>query len=302
MKTPLTEWVKAFGTKFKETANPIQQENLQGILTIAKAYEGDDEVVSTVQILERMSKQEAEITYLSGIKGLDTILKGFRPTQLITLTGLTKHGKTTFAMDLASRMKTLNPLWFSFEETPEELIQKFLDRKEEPPHFCAPSMIKNNSLFWLETKLIESIAKYGTKIVFIDHLDFLVPYSEDRNDLRIAETMRELKSMARRWGVVIVLLCHLIKARTDTLPSLNELRGSASIAQESDTVIIIWRETTREKKEVKISNNVTISIQANRRTGSTGNVKMVCKNGHFFEEDWAHAEEHDPLTDIFNNL
>jgi len=125
-----------------------------------------DEVITTPQILEQMKSKVEETKYLSGWKGLDGILKGFRPTQLVTLTGPTKHGKTSFAMDLASKMKALAPLWFSFEETPEELLQKFLDRKEEPPFFCAPKVIVNNTLFWLETKIIESIAKYGTEGYF----------------------------------------------------------------------------------------------------------------------------------------
>jgi replicative DNA helicase len=307
VKRTLKEWLDAFIPNIKKTALSTEQvTNLNTVVEIAKNYFGEDEVITTPDIIAKMKAEVEEVKYLSGWRGLDEILKGFRPTQLVTLTGLTKHGKTTFAMDLASRMKPLSPLWFSFEETPEELIRKFLDRREEPPLFCAPSSIKDNSMFWLETKIIESIAKYGTKVVFIDHLDFLVPYSEDRNDLRIADTVRALKAMARRWNVTIFLLCHLVKARMDTMPTINELRGSAAIAQESDTVLIIWRETTREKREVKVTNNTVISVQANRRTGSTGNVKMVFKNGHFVEEDWAHAEEEDAesaaMTDLMEKM
>jgi hypothetical protein len=49
-------------------------------------------------------------------------------------------------------------------------------------------------------------------------------------------------------------------------------------------VIILWREATRGRGEVVITDNVTVSVQANRRTGKTGNVKMVFKDDHFYEQ------------------
>jgi replicative DNA helicase len=96
--------------------------------------------------------------------------------------------------------------------------------------------------------------------------------------------MRALKTMAKKWNIVIFLIAHLKKTRLDTAPDLEDLRDSSFIAQESDTVIILWREATRGRGEVVITDNVTVSVQANRRTGKTGNVKMVFKDGHFYEQ------------------
>ena len=70
------------------------------------------------------------------------------------------------------------------------------------------------------------------------------------------------------------------------MPDLEDLRDSSFIAQEADTVLMLWRETKRENGEVKITNNVNLSVQANRRTGKTGNVKMVYSDGHFNEQAW----------------
>jgi replicative DNA helicase len=75
-------------------------------------------------------------------------------------------------------------------------------------------------------------------------------------------------------------------------PTLEDLRDSSFIAQEADTVIMLWRKTKRDDDgELIITNETLVSVQANRRTGETGNVKMVFKNGRFFEEDWKHKEE-----------
>jgi replicative DNA helicase len=113
------------------------------------------------------------------------------------------------------------------------------------------------------------------KVEFIDHLHFIVPFSAERQDLRIGETMRALKQLAEKWNVLIILIAHLKKTRVDRAPDLEDLRDSSFIAQESDTVILLWRESIRTGREVVITNNVTVSVQANRRTGKTGNVKMV---------------------------
>jgi replicative DNA helicase len=139
---------------------------------------------------------------------------------------------------------------------------------------------------WLESKIVEAIAKYNTRIVFIDHLDFVVSFKAENHHLNIAQAMRDLKGLAKKWNIVIFLVAHLTKAKMDTQPTIEDLRGSASIGQEADTVILLWRETKREDGQVVITDNVNVSVQANRRTGRTGNVKMCFADGKFTEKDW----------------
>ena len=121
---------------------------------------------------------------------------------------------------------------------------------------------------WLESKIVESIAKFDTKIVFIDQLDFIVSMLGENHSLNVGQTMRDLKGLAKKWNIVIFIICHLTKAKMDTQPTLEDLKGSSSIGQESDTVILLWRETKREGKELVITDNVNISVQKNRRTGT----------------------------------
>jgi hypothetical protein len=193
---------------------------------------------------------------------------------------------TSLCIELTSRMKELNPMWLPFEEPAEELIQKFLDRREEPPLFYTPNNMAGNTLLWVEKKIIEAKAKFNSQIVFIDHLHFIVPMTSDRQDLAIGQAMRELKRMAKQWNVIIFLIAHIKKSKVETAPDLGDLRDSSFVAQEADTVIMLWRETNRKNNEITISNNVNLSVQANRRTGKTGNMKLVYENGKFLEEDW----------------
>lgn len=266
-----------------------QTEALERLKQVAITYNGEDKIISFADIKEQIKQQKDEEKIMSGYQGLDDLLRGFRPQQLVVVSALTKSGKTSFLMDMTTHMKDYHCTWFAFEESPEELVRKFMERNEEPPEAYTPQNIKGNTVEWIETKIIESIAKYNTKVIFIDQLDFIVPMRGDNHSLMIGQTMRDLKGLAKKWNIVIFIICHLTKAKMDTQPTLEDLKGSSSIGQEADTVILLWRETKREGGQVVITDNVNVSVQANRRFGKTGNVKMVYRDGHFIEEEWESA-------------
>ena len=267
-------------------------ESLERVKNIAKIYKGEDKIIPFTDLVERIKASEDELKIMTGWTDFDSLLRGFRLQQLITVSALTSSGKTSFLMDMTTRLADYHPLWFAFEESADELCRKFLERGQEPPHAFTPENMIANTIDWIESKIIESIAKYDTKIVFIDQLDFIVPLNGENHHLNISKTMRELKGLAKKWNIVIFIVCHLTKAKLDTQPTLEDLRGSASIGQESDTVILLWRESKREDGQVLITDNVNVSIQKNRRYGRTGNVKMIYDNGKFLEQEWVtEAEE-----------
>lgn len=298
-KSEINKIIENLESEIRETVKVEDQAKRMSVLKeIARVYRGEDKVVSFKDITEKLRNQKEETKYLSGFQGLDDLLKGFRPQQLIVVSALTGSGKTSFLMDMTCKLKELNPLWFPFEESAEELIQKFLDRNEEPPIAFTPENMKGNTMEWIESKIVESIVKYDTKIVFIDQLDFIVPMNGDNHALNVGQTMRDLKGLAKRWNVVIFIICHLTKAKMDTQPTLEDLKGSSSIGQEADSVILLWRETKRSGGELVITDNVNVSVQKNRRHGKNGNIKMVYENGHFIETDWKHKD----LEDLENEL
>lgn len=261
-------------------------ERLEKLKEQARAYKGEDEVVSFDDIAERVKNQEETFQIMTGWENFDKIIRGFRPQQVVVVSALTKSGKTQWCMDMTARVGAYNPLWLPFEESAEELIRKCLERDMKPPKGFTPNIMRGGELNWVESKIVEGIVKFDTKIVFIDHLDFLVPFGADNHALRVADAMRTIKGIAKKWGVCIVLICHLTKVKMDTVPTLEDLRGSSSIGQEADTAIILWRETTRTKTEVTVTNNTIVSVQANRRHGTTGNVTMVYDGKTYREEEW----------------
>jgi len=274
-----------------------KQEKLDRLAEIAKTYAGEDKVVPSTAILERMKNAPPEKSYMSGIKAMDDILGGFREKQLVVISAATKSGKTSLCMYLTEKMDAERVLWLPFEECADELLQKYIDRDVEPPLFWTPNVMKGDRLEWVEKKIIEGRAKFDTRIVFIDHLHFIVPMNTDRLDIRIGQAMRELKRMAKQWNVIIFIIAHMKQPRMTEQPMVEDIRDSSFIAQEADTVLLLWRKTLKKKGQVEITNNVNISIQANRRTGKTGNVRLVFSNGKFLEEEWQHEEKNYPTAE-----
>ncbi len=259
---------------------------------VLRTYEGPDRVITSEELTEIIKQRPEEAKYLSRFAGLNDILDGFREGQVVVIAAPTKNGKTTFCVELTKDLQQYNPLWFPFEETAEELIRKFLDRKASPPHFVTPVVLKQRGLNWIEQRTIEAVVKYNSKIVFIDHLHFIVSFTSERTDQEIGKVMRELKRIAKQLHIVIILIAHLKKTNMTDAPSLEDLRDSSFVAQEADTVILLWRRTENKKNEYIISNEVNVSVQANRRTGKTGNVKMVyTPEGGMEEKEWKQSDD-----------
>lgn len=284
--------IHSLGAEIKKTeSGQMKEDQMVRLQEVAATYKGEDQVETFETLLEMELARAAEKVISTGYKGLDTILKGFIPSQLIVVSAATKSGKTTFCMEIANKMPDEHPLWLSFEESIAELLTKFKEHHGVIPDGVSPLSMKGNTLEWVEKKIIEAKVKYGTGIVFIDHLHFIVPFAAERQDLAIGHAMRELKRMARQWNVVVVLIAHIKKARVDRSPTLEDLRDSSFIAQEADTVIMLYRHAFRDDEgDMSVTNNVNVAVLANRRTGKTGNVKMVFDNGRFLEKDWRRSE------------
>lgn len=278
----------------KEKVSVEQESALLRLQEIARVYDGEDKIISSLELAEKIKNAPPERKIMSGFPELDAILDGFRERQLIVLSGITKHGKTTMAVEFTVRLKDERPMWLPFEEPAIDLIRKFTERNEEPPFFYTPETMKGNNLEWIEQKIVEAKAKYDSKIVFIDHLGFIQDSERANGDenmaYKIERIVRSLKKLAVKWNVTIFLLAHLTKTKLDTNPTFDDLKGSSAIAQEADTVMLMWRKTKREKKELVITNETNLSVQANRRTGRTGNVQFMYQNGRFIETEWKNAE------------
>ena len=116
----------------------------------------------------------------------------------------------------------------------------------------------------------------GCKWIVLDHLSILVSGQEDNGDERksIDILMTKLRSLVEETNMGLLLVSHLRRPTGDRghedgrEVSLSHLRGSASIAHLSDSVVALER--NQQAEDPTEANTTTIRVLKNRYTGDTG--------------------------------
>jgi len=239
-------------------------------------YEGEDRVVSSFEMQKTLKEsQQPEISVMSNIEGLDRWINGFAGGELIIISGKTGQGKTLLLRTLTWHFGMQNKvcLWLSYEEMPRQFLKGFL----ELPLFYMPLEMKPGIIWWVEKRILEAKLKYDTRIVMIDHLHFVVDIARMKHpSLEIGTVVRQLKIMAIKHNVIIFLVAHSQKIRAGEEPSIDTVRDSSLIVQDSDMVLVIWR--TEEE------NGACLSVEKCRRTGAFKKVIKLEKRDGFLRE------------------
>lgn len=277
------------------------EEGLLKLQQIASQYEGEYKLIWSKDLLEEIKNKPVKTVFHTGITELDDVLDGFREQQLITISAHSKHGKTAFGMFLTNKLESLSPVMIPLEQSNEELVEQYHENGYKVPNFLSPSKLASRvHTDWIEQRIIEGIAKYNTKLVVIDHLGYVDNYGANGKNrgenlaYRLGEVMRDLKNVAKRWNVCILLLCHISQKDEGHPPTLEDLKNSSDILQESDKVIMLWRKNALKKKIRVYEDKTLVSVMANRRTGKNSNLGMVfnTKTGEYeSDNDWVKAME-----------
>lgn len=254
------------------------------IKALWEKYEGDDRIISSKELREQIAeeRQKDRLKIYTKIPKLDRIIDGFREGNLIVISAPTKMGKTTLCQTFTIEFykQDINCLWFSYEVPMFEFIEKFGDN---PPTFYLPQQLKGNTMTWLEERIVEGIAKFNTKVVFIDHLHYIVDMNARNQNmsLQIGSVMRTLKKIALKYNIVIFIVAHMKHIKVLSSPDLEDLRDSSFIAQEADIVLMMKRDES--ETEDKFLNTAELFVKAHRRTGENGMIKLIHTNGRFNE-------------------
>lgn len=259
-----------------------QLEELQRL----RNYEGTDEIVCLDQMKTTIDAQRYTNHFSVGIPTLDSLLNGFVGGELIIVSGLTKNGKTSFCQSITTSLskKNINSLWFSFEMSYRQLVQGFQD--ENGLNIFVPATLKNSTMLWIKSKILEAILKYDVKCVFIDHLGFIqdLANKQDRR-LEIDTLVREIKTLALELDIVIFLIHHIRKIESGSIPTFDDLKESSAIAQDSDKVLMIWRDFTKSRRgEIEMTGLTKLSIELDRREGIYKRVITLKYNNKQFTE------------------
>lgn len=276
--------------RIKDTSEEIEEERKRDeFLEKYQRYEGDDELIDTKTYLEAMAKlrgNEEMFKIFSGLPELDALTEGFWEGNVIVVSGPTKEGKTTLCQTITINLSNekIPCTWMPFDTPGEELIKRFND----PVEFYLPRRnAAQKTIAWIEEKVIEGIAKYDSRVIFIDHLGSLA--TEGKNHLnhatQLQHLMTELKRIAIDWRVIIFVNHHIRKIETGTVPVLSDLKDSGGIATEADMVIMVHRVKKREQFGLHYTNKSVVDLQAHRRSGNKGYVKLLHMGDRFVSDE-----------------
>ncbi len=241
----------------------------------------------------------------SGFYDLDMKLSGLQKAQMVLIAARPSMGKTTFALNIAENVaikEKKNVLIFSLEMSKEQLANKLISSITKiDMHKIQTGMLDDSDLDKLahgigtlsEAKIFIddtpniSISemkakcrklKFSTDIdlIVIDYLQLMSGNSRiESRQQEVSEISRFIKALSKEIDCPVIALSQLSRApeqRSDHRPMLSDLRESGSIEQDSDIVLLLYRDEYYNKdSEYK---NIAECIVAKHRNGEVGTVKL----------------------------
>lgn len=250
------------------------------------------------EVAEDKKKEFNFQRYSTGIFPLDRVLNlkredkgGLAGGDVVIISAPTGNGKTTLASTMAIDMiqkEGLPCAFFTYEVNVYNLWESFKEMGAgENDILCVPAEHTTGKLEWVEKKIKEAKEKFYSKVVVIDHLGFLAPFQKINSNISqnysayIAQIVRELKTIAVKENIIIILPVHMNKSASDN-PTLRDIGHSGGIAQEADVVILLAREedTSGESYYTKYTK---VILAKNRIGGETPTWYMEKINGKLVE-------------------
>jgi replicative DNA helicase len=240
----------------------------------------------------------------TGFTDFDNKTGGLRPGDLIIIAGRPSMGKTTLAVNMAENA-ALNPdkpasvAIFSMEMPAEQLVTRMLASIGHVPLnsirsgrisdddwvriTSATGQLSEAKIFIDESPGLTPTdlrararrlkrEQHGLDLVVVDYLHLMqVPGTKENRATEIAEISRGLKSLAKELKVPVIALSQLNRAveqRNEKKPVMSDLRESGSIEQDSDMILLIYRDEVYDKNSTK-KGMAEIDL-AKHRNGETG--------------------------------
>lgn len=264
-------------------------------------------VSAALREIESRLAGQSRLGLETGLVGLDRLLSGLRPGQLVILAARPGQGKSALAANATANICQHNGgrvLFASLEMSQGELVERMLASHAGVD--CG-AMRQGNLTQSQRAAVVEAAGELsqwqlsfddrsslrvhdivaqarrmqmrgGLDLIVIDYLQLLTPDSpRDPRQEQVAKFSRQLKQAAKSLQVPVLCLAQLNRD-ADTpneRPRLSHLRESGAIEQDADVVMFIWHEPTPGGCKPEYGKPVPCKlIVAKQRNGPTGEIDM----------------------------
>ena len=253
------------------------------------------------------SREKGCVGLDSGFRSINYFLGGLQRGKIYIIGGRPSMGKSAYAMNIAEYVaKDNNVLFISLEMSKKEYAQRLMlskagvdvnkinsgnitdieiERVKEQKDYLdslnlfietkTPCKVSDIELAIINLKS----TKGSCDLVVVDYLQLLSPSSKinKNREVEVSEISRELKNLAVKYDVPIIVLSQLsraLEAREDKRPMLSDLRESGAIEQDADVVMFIYRDEWYHPENPESRGQGEVLIRKNRGGVNNRNVSM----------------------------
>jgi len=282
-----------------------------------------DIIKDGIELIESLYHKKSRVTGIStGFKDLDLKTAGLQKGDLIIAAGRPSMGKSAFVTSIASYAAVEEKIpvaIFSLEMSKEQLMQRFLCAQAKVEinrvrtGFLAPSewpILTNAagklsespiyiddtpamSIFEIRSKARRLKAHHNVQLILVDYLQLIRGMRRgDNRQQEISDISQSLKALAKELNIPVIAVSQLsraVESREGHRPKLSDLRESGAIEQDSDVVILLFRE--EYYKPTDENQGIADIIIAKQRNGPVGTIKLTFLKEYTKFADMAREKE-----------